>query len=75
MDAKERLQRGQISVYAVAVVLAIEMGLGRPQSASAIERFISAVLAVLLLPLSSKSRLFGSAVRSGIRDSWLRRWR
>ena len=48
MDAKERLQRRQVSVYAVTVALAIGVGAGRPESASIIERLINPVLAVLL---------------------------
>lgn len=48
MDANDWLQRHQVAVYAVAVVLAISVGVGRPGSASAVEAFIEPVLAVLL---------------------------
>jgi len=48
MVTKGWLQRQQVGVYAVAVLLAIAVGVGRPQTAPAIERLIDPVLAVLL---------------------------
>lgn len=48
MDAKEWLQRRQIAIYALGVVLAISVGVGRPESAAFIEDLIDPVLAVLL---------------------------
>lgn len=48
MISKDRLQRHQVGVYAVGVVLAIGVGLGRPGLGSFFERFINPVLAVLL---------------------------
>ena len=48
METKEWLQRHQVAVYAVAVTLAIGIGVGRPGSAPVIEQLIDPVLAVLL---------------------------
>ncbi|MFC6835693.1 arsenic resistance protein [Halomarina ordinaria] len=48
MNAKERLQRRQVSVYAVAVLLAVGLALGRPDATPVVQRFIDPVLAVLL---------------------------
>lgn len=48
MDTKDWLQRHQVVVYAVAVVLATGTGVSRPGSATFIEQFIDPVLAVLL---------------------------
>ncbi|MFP4590725.1 MAG: arsenic resistance protein [Halobacteriales archaeon] len=48
MYAKRWLQRHQVAVYAVAVLLAIGIGVSRPGSATFIERLIDPVLAVLL---------------------------
>ena len=48
MDGKALLQRRQVAVYAVAVLLAVTVGLNRPATASVVERFIDPVLALLL---------------------------
>jgi ACR3 family arsenite transporter len=48
MDANEWLERHQVVVYAVAVVLAVAVGFGRPGSAGLVESFIDPVLVVLL---------------------------
>ncbi|MFC6718366.1 arsenic resistance protein [Natrialbaceae archaeon GCM10025810] len=48
MDAKRRLHRHQVVVYALAVFLAAGLGVGRPTAATGFERFIDPVLAVLL---------------------------
>ncbi|QKY19570.1 arsenic resistance protein [Halolamina sp. CBA1230] len=48
MDGKALLQRRQVAIYAVAVLLAVAAGLGRPATASVVERFIDPVLALLL---------------------------
>jgi len=46
--SKDRLQRRQVSVYAVAVLAAVGLGLGRPGAAATLERLVNPVLAVLL---------------------------
>lgn len=48
MGTKDWLQRHQVAVYAVAVMLAIGVGVGRPGSATFIEQLIDSVLAILL---------------------------
>ena len=48
MDTKDWLQQHQVALYAVAVILAIGVGVGRPESASFIEGLINPVLAILL---------------------------
>ena len=48
METKTWLQRHQIAIYAVAVALAVSLGVGRPSTASSFERLINPVLAVLL---------------------------
>lgn len=48
MDLNDWLQRHQVAVYAVAVMLAIGIGVNRPSSATFIEQLIDPVLAVLL---------------------------
>ncbi|SIR11378.1 Arsenite efflux pump ArsB, ACR3 family [Haladaptatus litoreus] len=48
MDTKKRLQRHQVVVYAAFVLLAVGVGVGRPNSASFFEQLIDPVLAVLL---------------------------
>ncbi|WP_224269207.1 arsenic resistance protein [Haloprofundus salinisoli] len=48
MNAKRWLQRHQVAVYAGAVLLSVTLGVLRPNSASAFERLIDPVLAVLL---------------------------
>ena len=48
METKARLQRHQVAVYALAVVLALGVGLARPGAASFFERLINPVLAALL---------------------------
>jgi ACR3 family arsenite transporter len=48
MDANEWLERHQVAVYAVAVLLAVAVGFGRPRSAGLVESFIDPVLVVLL---------------------------
>lgn len=48
METKEWLRRHQVAVYAVAVVLAIGVGVGSPNSAMLVEPLINPVLAVLL---------------------------
>ena len=48
MDTGERLRRHQIAVYAVAVVLAIGVSVGRPGAATSVERLINPTLAILL---------------------------
>lgn len=48
METKQRLQHNQIGVYAVAVALAMGVGVVRPEVAPFIQRFIDPVLAVLL---------------------------
>lgn len=48
METKAWLQRHQIAVYALAVLLAVGVGLNRPSAASSVEQFINPVLAVLL---------------------------
>ncbi|QCS43598.1 arsenic resistance protein [Natrinema versiforme] len=48
MDTKNWLQRRQVAVYAVAVILAIGVAVGRPESDSFLEGLIDPVLAVLL---------------------------
>jgi ACR3 family arsenite efflux pump ArsB len=48
MDVKNWLHKHQVSVYVVAVILAIGVGVGRPESATFVERLINPVLAVLL---------------------------
>ncbi|MFC6873216.1 arsenic resistance protein [Halobellus marinus] len=48
MDPPDWLERRQVAVYAVAVVLAVGVGVGRPAAASWIERLIDPTLAVLL---------------------------
>ncbi|MBZ6494533.1 arsenic resistance protein [Natrinema longum] len=48
MLSKEWLQRRQVAIYAVAVLLAGGFGLGLPASAALFERLITPVLAVLL---------------------------
>ncbi|WP_049890735.1 arsenic resistance protein [Natrinema versiforme] len=48
MPSKEWVQRHQIAVYAVSVLLAVGIGLARPAAAPAFERLITPVLAVLL---------------------------
>lgn len=48
METKRRLQHNQVAVYAIAVALAIGVGISRPGVAPAIERAIDPVLAVLL---------------------------
>nr|WP_310926319.1 hypothetical protein [Halogeometricum sp. S1BR25-6] len=48
MDLNNWIQRHQVAVYAVAVTLAIGVGINRPDSAPLIEQFIDPVLAVLL---------------------------
>ncbi|SFC36476.1 Arsenite efflux pump ArsB, ACR3 family [Halobiforma haloterrestris] len=46
--SKRWIQHNQVGIYAVAVLLAIGVGLGRPDAGSTVERFINPVLAVLL---------------------------
>ncbi|MFW5964335.1 MAG: arsenic resistance protein [Natronomonas sp.] len=46
--SKERLQRNQIAVYAVAVAAAIVVGLGRPTTGPHLEAFLNPVIAALL---------------------------
>lgn len=46
--SKQWIQHNQVSVYAVAVVLAISVGLGLPSASSVLELLINPVLAVLL---------------------------
>lgn len=48
MITKEWIQRNQVGVYAIAVLLAVGIGLGRPRLASVFEQLINPVLAVLL---------------------------
>lgn len=48
MNTKNWLQRHQVVVYAVAIILAIGVGIGRPGSATFFEQLIDSVLAVLL---------------------------
>lgn len=48
MDTKSWLQRHQVAVYAVAVILGIGVAVGRPESDSFLEGLIDPVLAVLL---------------------------
>ena len=48
MDGNALLQRRQVAVYAVAVLLAAAVGLGRPTAAPPLERLIDPVLALLL---------------------------
>ncbi|MCD2199392.1 arsenic resistance protein [Halobacterium sp. KA-4] len=48
MSGKEWLQRRQVGVYAVVVVLAVAVAASRPAAARAVERVIDPVLAVLL---------------------------
>jgi ACR3 family arsenite transporter len=45
---KEWVQHNQVSIYAVAVLLAIGVGLGQPGLSTVFEQFINPVLAVLL---------------------------
>ncbi|WP_089815516.1 arsenic resistance protein [Halomicrobium zhouii] len=46
--SKRSLQRHQVAVYAVAVLVAVALGVGRPGAARSLERLINPVLAVLL---------------------------
>jgi len=46
--SKKWIQHNQVGIYAVAVFLAIGVGLGQPSVGSALEQFINPVLAVLL---------------------------
>ncbi|UTF52135.1 arsenic resistance protein [Natronosalvus rutilus] len=48
MDTKDWLQRRQVLIYALAVVLAIGVGVSRPSSTTFIEQLIDPILAVLL---------------------------
>lgn len=48
MQVSERLQRRQVAVYAVFVLLAVAVAVGRPSAADRLERLIDPVLAVLL---------------------------
>lgn len=48
MRSREWVQRHQIAVYAVSVLLAVGIGLARPAAAPFLERLITPVLAVLL---------------------------
>lgn len=48
MSTKDWLQRHQVIVYAIAVMLAIGVGVSRPDSATFIEHLIDPVLAILL---------------------------
>jgi ACR3 family arsenite efflux pump ArsB len=48
MTSKQWIQHNQVAVYAVAVLIAIGFGLGRPGAAPVFERLINPVLAVLL---------------------------
>ncbi|WP_435115129.1 arsenic resistance protein [Halolamina sp. C58] len=48
MDGNALLQRRQVAVYAVAVLLAVVVGLGCPVAAPTLERLIDPVLALLL---------------------------
>ncbi|WP_248897348.1 arsenic resistance protein [Haloplanus halobius] len=48
MSAPDWLRRHQVAFYAVAVILAIGIGVARPSAASLVERLIDPVLAVLL---------------------------
>ncbi|WP_135828888.1 arsenic resistance protein [Halorussus halobius] len=48
MNAKRWLRRRQVAVYAVFVLLAVGVGVGRPNSAAFFERLVEPVLAVLL---------------------------
>jgi len=48
VDGREWLQRRQVGVYAVAVLLAVAVGVGRPTAAPTVEQFIDSVLAMLL---------------------------
>lgn len=48
MTTKERIQRNQIGIYAVAVLIAVGIGLGRPGLAPFLEPLINPVLAILL---------------------------
>jgi ACR3 family arsenite efflux pump ArsB len=48
METKARLQRHQVVVYALAVALAVAIGLVLPGAASLLEQLINPVLAVLL---------------------------
>ncbi|WP_101297644.1 arsenic resistance protein [Halegenticoccus soli] len=48
MNSKRWLQRHQVVVYAIFVLLAVGVGIGRPDSATFFERLIDPVLAVLL---------------------------
>jgi ACR3 family arsenite transporter len=45
---KERIQHNQVSIYAVAVLLAISVGLSQPGLSAVLEQLINPVLAVLL---------------------------
>ncbi|MFD1562038.1 arsenic resistance protein [Haloarchaeobius amylolyticus] len=46
--SKRWIQHNQVGVYAVAVLLAIVIGLGQPGASSSLELFVNPVLAVLL---------------------------
>jgi ACR3 family arsenite efflux pump ArsB len=46
--SKQFLQRHQVAVYAIAVLAAIAIGVGRPSTARSVEPLINPVLAVLL---------------------------
>ncbi|WP_121822487.1 arsenic resistance protein [Halostella salina] len=48
MGRKAWIRRHQIALYAVAVLAALGVGLGRPAAGTAVERFIEPVLVVLL---------------------------
>lgn len=66
------LQRHQVAVYTVAVMVAIGVGVGRPRSATFIEPLIDPVLAILLyvtfleIPFVRLRRAFTNG------DSWRR---
>ena len=74
MSVRDRLVGNQVGVYAVAVLVAVALGVGRPGLDSGFEALIEPVLVVLLYVTFLEVRSFDSARRSPTVGSWVPLW-